>query len=522
MAEMNLEFVKNKVKEKLSEIKDSISSTKYRLYCAMIDDCSTLEDVTELCELRLPIDVHNYVRGVLGELETLGTTVEEISATVSRHSRIARLNIVYPENLPAENYSAEDIIEMLDDERIISNVKKIAEYNEKDVPDYEISHREYMERERIREENILLESRDAYIDDMSDDEIETLGEEMFGKSETRESEDETDEEVDCDWIEEFIGNENDNEDAGWDVIFNNETSEEEIEADEEFDETELFGGNEQDNEEDETEEEIDDITEEELFGTLDADDENIDSTNDTGKRELSLSSIEEIEADGDDEEIDFDSESVDTTKENTDSTSDDDELPDDEDMQDFLTFIDEEDTENDTSDTDDIDYNELEEELGAVEDNEYEESSENDTGDEVEEASDEDVLDSLFGGDGENDSEQDEDSVDIEDASDEDVFESLFGDGGDDESENDDDGEEDDDIDDIDPNELFGYENDDEDSNVKNTRTSSVSRENVVTPPKIGKNGVRAIFDNGTNKGKKTQDMFDLLSNVVSKTFNIK
>lgn len=522
MAEMNLEFVKNKVKEKLSEIKDSVSSTKYRLYCAMIDDCSTLEEVTELCELRLPIDVHNYIRGVLGELETLGTTVEEISATVNRRSRIARLNIVYPENLPEENYSTEDIIEMLDDDKIISNVEKIAEYNEKDVPDYELSHREYMEQERVREENILLESRDAYIEDMSDEEIETLGEEMFGKSETRESENETDEENDSDWAEEFIDNENDNEDAGWDIIFNNETSDEENETDEEFDETELFGEDEQDSEEDETEEEIDDITEEELFGTFDADEENVDTTNGIGKRELSLSGIEEIEEDGDDEEIDFNSENVDTTKENTDSTSDDDELLEDEDMQDFLTFIDEEDTENDTSDNDDIDYDELEEELGAVEDGDDGESSEDDTDDESEEASDEDVLDSLFGDDSEIDSEQEDYNMDNEEASDEDVFESLFGDGDDEDSENEDNDEEDDDIDDIDPNELFGYEDDDEDNDVSNSRTGSISREKVVVPPKLGKNGVRAVFDNGTDKGKKTQDMFDMLSSVVNKAFNIK
>ena len=78
MEEVNIEYIKEKVKSKLTEIKGSMSTTRYKLYCAMVADCKTLEEVTDICEVKLPIEVHKYVRDVIGELETLGTSVDEI------------------------------------------------------------------------------------------------------------------------------------------------------------------------------------------------------------------------------------------------------------------------------------------------------------------------------------------------------------------------------------------------------------------------------------------------------------
>ena len=57
-------FFKNKIKDRLEELRPYMSDIKYRLYQTMIEQCSSLEEIREMAELDMHCEYKISVKSI--------------------------------------------------------------------------------------------------------------------------------------------------------------------------------------------------------------------------------------------------------------------------------------------------------------------------------------------------------------------------------------------------------------------------------------------------------------------------
>ena len=543
-----LEFFKQKIKEKLESIRGDIPEIRYKLWIESIDACNDYNDLREMAELDMQLALFDYTRNEINpKIEKLNIELERLrqSNRISTYSNDMRgteelvddlddsavelamsaLLIQRDEEEQIEEQYVDEVTDNPDD--IINNI------SDKDLLD------EYMEDKNQQDlfgdfggaENedslsISEENLDEEIEEMFSGETEELGDE------TEELDDETEE----------LGDETEELD--------DETEELGDETEELGDETEELG--------DETEE-LDDETEELDDETEELDDELetmfIDDESD-GDDEVDDETDEDLEAMFIDDESDDQEEIEDTTDDELEAMFADDQADDQEEDQEEIEdttddeleamFADEfegvlDDSYNEDDDIDDeleamLDSNTDEESSEALDDDELEEgSSDDDIDDELEAMLTDDTdMDDTDGDIDESDDELEEmfaddfsdgdsigmfeSSISEDDSDADDIFNNIsdesFGDLDDTDDESDESN-----IDEIEG--LEGFVDDDfEGSNqIETTRKSKYISHNNDNKH-IVSTGTRGIFDNGTERGRKTQRIFNILTSGIDKVSN--
>lgn len=511
-----MKFYKDRIISKIDEIKDSITDTKYRLYKSMIDNCDDYEELLNLAEIELQIEMFVYIEELHNKLEKMGTSVDELkSAGESKNNK--QLVIISSKNRvkTSDNIelSNEDIIELMEDDEATAAMAMMLSMQLANQPLCEKYHNEIIDSSRIQDkddENEVsiydLDKLDTteleeslFLDEDDEDEIFESIDSMLGELEDAEDNSDEDDDDEDDYDEYDINN-----------LFIDEEDTEEVEekkktlqeiALEDDDEDDDFID--LDNTNNNNEEDIDELDDSELENLIfgDSDDEDEDDDFDIDMGDI----IFEDDEDDDGFEID-EEDQIFNSDDNDDFDIDDNEIfasdnedneDEDEDDIDFDDLIFEEDTEDDNEndeDDDEIDIDSLFDDSDS--EDTFNNNDENDNNNEDDLFDDDiDTLDvnSLFD-DSEEDTESEENDEDIFDIDESELFADDY------------DGDKDEDISDDEYSDLFG----------QSPRIPQSTSNQIPQVPVRRQNTVDKIFMNGTDRGKKSQDTF----NMLNKTFN--
>ena len=481
-----IEFLKNRIKAKLSAVADQMGKYQYKLAIALVDDCKDFEELKEMAELSLQMDFFSYVKDEIDPL------LNEMNLTIADVRKLGIGEIPSSYNPEMFELDPSEIDDSLDDE---DTTNAIAMMLFSRITN-EAAEEKY--RQEILDFQLEEHPTEADVDaiEMDDDELEAFS------SDEEESEDEEDDIIDEEELEGFFSDMPEDEevetgtmdtdeifdDSVYDDMEDDEDTEEEQDVDDIFiDDDEL--GTLLDEEEDEF-----DIDESELFG----DDEDIsdDSSEDEDDTfdpfdDSSTSDIDSLELDGDYE----DDEDADSQIDNLD-LDDDINIDDDSDLDPF--------GEDDSDPFSELDESDFEDYDGDITDD----SPESDGFDIEDDELIEDQIDS-----------EDTDDDPFSDIDEEDL--AGF-------SDSDDSTEEDDpfseiDIDDIgvidDSDDFFAENTPKADNAVKTPANAVVHTEEKPTRA----TGIRpeTVYRNGTVQGNKTQDMFDIFNNISTKSVKL-
>ena len=491
-----LEFFKQKIKEKLESIRGDIPEIRYKLWVASIDACNDYNELREMAELDMQLALFDYTRNEINpKIEKLNIELEQLrqSNRVSTYSNDMRdteelvddlddsavelamsaLLIQRDEEEQIEEQYVDEVTDNPDD--IINNI------SDKDILD------EYMGDKNQQDlfgdfggtenEDSLSISEENLDDEMFSDETEELDDE------TEELDDET-EELDDELETMFIDDESDGDD--------------EVDAETDEDLEAMFIDGESDDQE-----EIEDTTDDELeamFADDQADDQEEDQEEieDTTDDELEAMFADEFEGVLDDsynEDDDLDDELEAMLDSNTDEES--------------SEALDDDKLEEGSSD-DDID-DELEAML-------TDDTDIDDTDGDIDESDDE--LEEMFADDfSDGDSiGMFESSISEDDSDADDIFNNIsdesFGDLDDADDESDESN-----IDEIEGLEGFVDDSFEDSNQIETTRKSKYISHNNDNKH-IVSTGTRGIFDNGTERGRKTQRIFNILTSGIDKVSN--
>lgn len=531
-----IDFYKKRIMERIDSVKDYMSNTKYRLYKSMVENCNDYNELLDMAEIDLQVTMFKYIQDLQSKLENYGTNVSELS-TIKNNVRTNQMVIISSKKKEKSgnmvDLSLEDINELMNDDDATAAMAMALSYQLSTQPLCEKYHDEIIDSSRIKEDN----TDEVSIYDLDKLDTSSLEESLFIED------DEDAEDGMFDSMDDMLDGlefDEDNIDEDEDNI---DEDEDDIDID---DYSHLFS--------DDNEFEIDDSSDEDDGFEFEDDLDNSLFFEDIDSRRKTLKEValDEDDDDDDDDIIDLDSSYKDNKEEYIDDLDDDaletmifsddeeqnqDDIDDIDDIDDMdlvnSLFVDDE----DDSDTDDFDIDEndlvfededaLEEYDGIDETEEDDEvdydgiifDDDQDTDDNYSDDEDElfdDNYDDIVFDDSEDESDDNSDDLDIDTLD----VNSLFDDEEDDlESEVEDDEDDEFDVFDIDESELFGDDTednrdkqvDDEDySKLFNTSNSSNN-----TPVKR-ENSVDKIFINGTDRGKQSQDMF----NMLNKTFN--
>ena len=67
--EAQLAFFKERVKNRIEELRPYISDVKYRLYITMIEDCNSIDELREMAELDLQLNLIKYTREIANKVQ---------------------------------------------------------------------------------------------------------------------------------------------------------------------------------------------------------------------------------------------------------------------------------------------------------------------------------------------------------------------------------------------------------------------------------------------------------------------
>ena len=499
-------FFKNKIKNRIEELKPFMSDLKYKLYISMIEDCDNLEEIREMAELDLQFNMIKYVRDLDNKLKLSDTNIEELEAVANRNNRAIKLTVIAPKKKKTNRQIAKDfdfstIGEDLEDEEMLACAANLL----------------YMQLQNTPIEELQSEYNEEYINEDDIDSVD-LDEELYDNDEEIHDNDEDTEfgnfELEIDIDEDY--NNIDEDDNNIDEDYNN--IDEDYNNIDEDDEIIDFGLDDNRNTEIHIDsmvakvkgQDIDSMELDSMFEDNDEEDEqDIDS--------VDLDSIFEEEYNEDDEQ-DIDSVDLDSIFEEEDEQEEDEQDIDDMNLE---SMFEEEYDEEDEQDIDDVDLDSMFEE----EDDDEQEDDEQDI--------DDMNLDSMFEED-EDDEQEEDDEISVIDSINNSDLDSIFGE--DDFVEDEEDSSLD--IDSIDTDSLFGDEEDDSDDSEFDIDDSEFemnepeednfedffNRNHNSSTPTVTSNReitVNKIFINGTRRGKQTQQMFNILGSIFNKTESI-
>ena len=457
-------YFKNRILDRLEELRPYMSDTKYRLYIAMVNDCKSFDEIREMADLDLQFSMIKYIKEVEGKLSDANTNVHELEAVTNQNSRAAQLSVIKPikkedkTNIAvAMDIDISTLGEDMEDEEILASAANILMLRMMNTPPEELYREElenYEENEFTEEgvDNLDVDLDEMYqdidYDDPEEDEQDEFDIDIEDEDEYTEDENKvnlSDLASAKDLLNELNSEEDDSLDFGneqEDII----VDEADIFADSEDDIDDAFGYN----SDDEDDFDIDSIDDSDLFG----DDDSFDDAED--EDDFDIDSMDDSDLFGDNEEYD-----------------------------------EEDDIESDDFDIDSIDDSDIFDDSDYIDDEDIEDDSSDDNWDSL----GDDMFDNSDDSD-DMDFEDDEDTVDNIDADD------LFGD---DSFEEDDDSEFDLDESDFE----FEEPEDDFDDFFKDSASVEKPKREIT---------VDKIFINGTDRGKQTQDMFNMLNKIFGGT----
>ena len=523
---VGIDFLKNRIKERLASVADQMGHQRYKLYLAMVEDCNNFNDLREMAELDLQMELFDYVKDeVQPKLDAMGMSVSDLRKLDSG---------AYPKLAsPTEKFEIDpaDLDELLNDSDASDAMALLLMNRLNNEPEEE----KY--RQQILDFQLEEKIDESTVDNMSDDDLGDLGglleeeveddedeefsgmsdlEGFFGNDESEDSEDDSEEFEDESLLESELSeefpeseaedpdiSEEDNMDLSSDDInladlgdYASETedvpdeivdtgimSEDEIFSD--VDESELdFGDTSED-----TEDNIDYgiMSEDEIFGDIDDSELNVDDSEDESASDESLDSqIDQLGFDFDDSDTPDDSEALEDEDSDIDGI--------------------EPDLDEIEADPDDPDF-------GAMSEDEIFGDSEDDSVDNIDALNDAEI-DNMFG-DLDSEDESDDPMKDIDNIDDSELGLDLVD--TDTDKENDDpfaeiDSISEDSIGLVDDLDSF-METDHIVPSIK-SKPSNVKIHSQDKP--VRSNGVKptTVFRDGTTRGDKTQDMFNMFNNI--------
>ena len=502
-----LNFIKNKIKSQLDDIRSDIGELRYDLYIKMVDGCDDYYQLLEMAELELQIDYLNYTNNnIINKLEEENTTVKDLRQAIDS-------NGINSDRYLDEPIETDDAYETLENFNDMSNEEqdKFLDAVARNIQE-RLNNEPDEEKDRDYSEIPGMEVNDKLEEEYEDEQLARFISGDDNPEETDSDEDDNDEDND----------DEDNDILGYDEDADYDSSDE-LDDDggynsEDEDLSDLLGENDED--ESENEDDLGDSDGDALDNN--EDDLDIDSDDDFFYAE----DAEDDEETEDEEDVDAELEGLfddDEGNDEEDSEDIDNEGIDDEDF--FFDSVGDEDSTGD-EDSAGLFGNEeseemLEEELaGSDEDDEID--SDEDLSDLTDGDDDNEDLSDLTDGDDDNEDlsdltdgeDDDEDLSDLTDGDDsedlsdltgdddnEDELADLFGDSEDDGSNNDTDEDSDEDLED-----LFVDED-----NGGNPNYRPRGKDNIVDVPIVFGKG-KKIF-----KDAKTQATFDILMSVTDK-----
>lgn len=504
-----IQFFKDKIKHRLTELRPYMSDVKYRMYMSVIGDCNDLDELREMAEMDLQFNMVKYLNELTDKIKLSDTSIDELEAVINQNARAAKLTVIMPKKREKQTYEevVENIDEVLEDKDVLEASANILwQRLSSPVPeDIDITNLEEYEEDDLEVENEettnideIDEYDDAALEEAYEEEEEEEEEDLFEIDEIDEYDDAAleeayEEEEYLDGLDEIEDIDEEEDDTSEDIDLEDDTLEDEEDKPIDFGDTQ------------EEEEPID-------FGDSTVKETEENEEDSFGLDSLDISDMYSLGEETDDEEDDDELINIDDLLDEDSQAYD----PDD----DYAMDEDDDDEEDDLNiddmygdDEDEEDYDEEEaDDIEEEEEDEYDEyddyANEEDTG-EADEDEDEDELDpdDMFGDD-EEDEEEEEDTEEDNDLNPDDMF-----------------GDEEEDAFDIDESELTG-DIDDTDSDLDNLfdTTQSTTNNKNIQPQKRAKTQDK-VFINGTQRGKQTQDMFNMifgLANKISKVKNIR
>ena len=501
-----IDFFKQKIKERLKQIKDDIPEIRYKLWIASIDACDDYNSLKEMAELDMQIEMFNYTRNEINpKIERLNLEIE----------KLRRANGLIESDKPGD-YSRKELTEDFYNPEITLAMCALLAEDEKNEDDDTLYNEETCEAfsqiDTVPDDELYIEDEEENKEDdlFSDfDEFDTEVRHINKETDSIENSD-TDVDIDIASYVQYddLEDENDSEeedlDSELDSFISEEDSEDENDSEEDLDsELDSFISEEDSEDENDSEEDLDSeldsfISEEDSEDENDSEDDGLDSelglfiSSEGESEEGDESSLDsELDSFISDEDIFGDSDDEDTLDSELESSIDDSDLFGDSDDEDKLdseldSLVDDTDIFGESNDEDDLD-SEFDSFVG--DDDIFGDTNEDDDLDNMLSASlseeeDNDESDSLFGG----------------------VADSDFGDL-DDEA---------DQIDDIEGLDAFVDHGSDP---SKNFNTQGITRSRETSSNKVVKN-LQNVFDNGTERGKQTQKVFNTLTSGMFKISN--
>ena len=285
--EQRIIFLKKRILNRLEEVQECMSNTKYKLYKTMVNDCNSFDEIREIAELDMQLGLIDYVRKLKYSLDENNISIGDIEAINNYSDKPQKLSLILPSKNINQTQKLDDIDistlgEDIEDEEVLAAASSILLSRLNAIPPEEL----YREQIEDYEDDELSEE---HIDD-----IDVSYDDLYSNSE---DDDEEDDELDFEDIDESeLGIDEEEKQDINDIVpdFSNETDDEEDELD--------FGNNEQND--------IDNISDDDIFidNDDDSDYESDDESDDTDWDSLGDDLFEEdndnFDDDSDDESDD--------------------------------------------------------------------------------------------------------------------------------------------------------------------------------------------------------------------------
>lgn len=215
MANDAIEFYRQIVLKHIEEVKDTISDTKYRVYIAIVNECTDLETLKNMADFGMQDEFIAYSKGIDKRLGEYNTTVKELQEVCEGGYEITNLDEIKREELRKKREVTQaEVTDTIDkvlhsyDEygdtiEALSKLEQIDDDSEYGIEVHMELNVDDFDDEEITEEDIEREN-ETYEDEIED--IEELDEddteEQFSEEDTEDSID--DEELEEDSIEDEI------------------------------------------------------------------------------------------------------------------------------------------------------------------------------------------------------------------------------------------------------------------------------------------------------------------------------
>ena len=282
--EQRIIFLKKRILNRLEEVQECMSNTKYKLYKTIVNDCNSFDEIREIAELDMQLGLIDYVRKLKYSLDENNISIDDIEAINNYSDKPQKLSLILPSKNINQTQKLDDIDistlgEDIEDEEVLAAASSILlsrlnaippeELYREQIEDYEDDElsEEHIDDIDVSYDDLYSNSGDDEEDD-DDEEEDELDFDDIDESELGiddEEEDDEDDELDFEDIDESeLGIDEEEKQDINDIVpdFSNETDDEDDELD--------FGNNESND--------IDNISDDDIF--IDNDDESDNESDD--------------------------------------------------------------------------------------------------------------------------------------------------------------------------------------------------------------------------------------------------